>query len=261
MINGNIDLTENKDFKRDTEEKIKNLHDNEIIPWSKESGNIVSDANCNIWLNSFPQIYRVYYSDTDMYDEASMYYRSNIDALFSGTTASIYGMLANTGTVSNNINFSCSLSTPYDSAISVYYDGMDSKRYVFNYSPFNDYNTKKKESVFPVKERYNKMVSIKYLKHERVKPYNKEICYRSIWANPNPIPWKSREVKMLSIGGFDVKPERKERRISYKNNNSPIPWLNNLTHYVYNDYMEELRNDKEKDYLGYLTSNWFHAKG
>ncbi len=255
MINGDIDLTENKDFKRDTEEKIKNLHANEIIPWSKKSGKIVSnreytstESYSGWFTDSFPQIYRIYYSDTDIYDEASIY-QDNMDSLY---------YLNNYRSSTSNLPPSYFSS---NNSLAVYYDNIGKQTYTFNYSSFKD-NSKKKESVFPVKERYNKMVSINYLKREKHSSNcNEEIYNGSMWIHLNhQIPWKSREPKMLDIGGFDVKPEKKKRR-SYKNNNSPIPWLNNLVYYVYNDYMEELRNDKEKDYSGYLTSNWFHAKG
>lgn len=255
MIDGDIDLTENLDFRKDKPDQYDS-NKYELVPWK---GKEVSDIEISISDDYlFDHISTTTYTTTMSYTNTSP--SLNISYNNSNTSGSGINMLTNGNPVSYTFTYAyndiLSSFTAYDNSYSLQsysnhdvwittnYDTM--VKYVQTDHVEKDifgYDRKKKaeDKIIPICSICNK------LGHEYCNPYyddshksSSDIIKalgdrnRYIIIDDNYIPWDDKE----SLH------KKKEKR--------SIPWLRNLINRIYDDYIKDLF--EEQDYTSYLTN-------
>ena len=258
MIDGDIDLTENLDFRKDKPDQYDS-NKYELVPWKDgEVSDIIEISINDDYI--FNHISTTTYTTTISYTNTSpLLYNSYTN---SNTGGSGINMLTNGNPVSYtftyNYNDILSSFTAYDNSHSLQsYNNHDDIWITTNYNnntivkyvqtdhvekDIFGYDRKKKAEgkIIPICSVCNK------LGHEYCNPYYDSIQSSSdiikalggrnryIIIDDNYIPWDDKELLH----------EKKEKR--------SIPWLRNLINRIYDDYIKDLF--EEQDYTSYLTN-------
>ena len=250
MISRDIDLTENLDFKRDTNDRVEKSY--ELIPWNKndKKSEYKKEKQSNTLLDQYTRYYINLYEDISSYSINFSY--NNSDMLYT---------------------YTYDISDLYPSTISYrsdHMDNIDAIRYVNCYSTSNtwtsrynsvihintsDYLHKPLIPIFIQKVK-EKIKSIKFQKR------SKKYRYCSM-----PEEFYSKNNKEIYNAELNYRSKSKNKRRNYwfslsdkDSLENRVPWLSNLNGYILGDYLEELRNP-DKDYSEYLTSSWFRPQG
>ena len=248
MVKGDIDLTENLDFYHDKKEKQL-----PVLPWRKEKEKTylnTDDIEVPISSTSFMD-----YSWSSYYYNVSPYSTNNTISYTNYNFTLYYEILDDDGRISlPGSTWTSAMTNFYNITLpDPYYNEILDDNFTYKYYP-ND--IKEKEDIFGGYKKKKKINNVKlnycsycrrHLESCKCNKYNKlyslsksEIL--SVKSDDNI----NRELNTIKEIYRSRRFKRKEKEHKRK-----IPWLRHLNHRIYEDYIDDLH--EEKDYSKYLT--------
>jgi len=280
MIQGDIDLTTNLDFYKDKSKKVKRSH--KLIPWeNKQSKNKVSNSNCLLVSNSNSRLqsitytlrtqdgnlidnnYPVYYfnDSTNRFSTAYNYFEPQWTTLNSSSgTINLYNTITeffDDDYPYTTYSINSTLSNIYELILvdqntndTLLYASVKEQNPIFKKKP-KDIKTSILNHIYCEHGKYS-IGDCKYCKRK----YKKEStnAYKAIRMSSLLKKYRLEDNNEHALDVLDILHRKKERNKKYGYRcRRKIPWLRGLNDHVYNDYIDELLSDEEKDYSHYLT--------
>lgn len=242
-LKGDIDLTENLDFRRNRKKKSES---NRLVPWKPNEVKSEDYFNPTYNINDRYR-YAIYYMNSNR----STTYNFNSVVTYTNTTTSITDDMW----YSDRSNYtSCS-------------DAIDSYCYGISYN--GDYiNIKVSNNTKPITHNYPwKTKPKKTLINAEPFRYKFRATYSYDPSKKHNYPWSNKSIKEDIINALpwrkiSSKNKIKDRlnMLTRSSNTYKCPWLNHLTDTQYDNYMDDLLERKDDSSLEkYLTNmGWLH---
>ena len=236
MIKGDIDLTKNLDFRYDSSDKLPQKLYN-TVPW-KEADHPVTTINYTIYDSVSNSNISLFYNNST--------YNTTIQTSIQWQDLNVTGWYSNSNTFNDTF-----IENLYNNVYSFDYSSLyEDNMITYNFKPPKQYSTKKSifglprdwdsniaAHIYKVKDaicshKYIYEKTAKYdLKHDKLRDLEETFYY-------DQLPWTRKK--------------KKQNTNNRKYNGTRLcPWMDNMHHRIYNDYIDDLF--QEKDYSRYLT--------
>lgn len=242
MIKGDIDLTENLDFRYDSSDKLPQKLYN-TVPW-KEDDSSVTTINYTIYDSISNSNISLFYNNST--------YNTTIQTTIQTQNLNLTGWYSNSNTFSDTSieNIYNIYNNVYDFDFSsLYEDNM----ITYNFEPTKQYITKKSifglprdwdsnitKHIYDVKGAIcsHKYIYEKTAKHDLRHDKHRDFDFKETFYY-DQIPWSRKKKKQ------NTNNSRKYNGVRL------CPWMDNMQYRIYNDYIDDLF--QENDYSKYLT--------
>jgi hypothetical protein len=231
MIKGDIDLTENLDFRYDSSDKLPQKLCN-VVPWNDndEDHSPVATINYTIYNTISNSSINLFYNNST--------YNTTIQTAIQYQDSNLTG-----GWYSNSDSF---VQYTFDYS-SLYEDNMTT----YNFKPVKQYSVNNiKKSIFGLPRDWNSNIAAHIYKVKDAICSHKYIYEKT--AKYDLKHDKHRDLEETFY--YDQLPwTRKKKNTNNRKYNGTrlCPWMDNMHYRIYNDYIDDLF--QEKDYSRYLT--------
>jgi hypothetical protein len=240
MIKGDIDLTENLDFRYDSSDKLPQKLYN-TVPWKEEDDSSVTTITYTIYDSISNSNISLFYNNST--------YNTTIQTSIQWQDLNVTGWYSNSNTFNDTFIENLYNNVYHFDNSSLYEDNM----ITYNFEPAKLYSTKKSifglprdwdsnitKHIYDVKNaiRGHKYIYEKTAKHDLRHDKHRDFDFKEPFYY-DQVPWSRKKKKQ------NTNNSRKYNGVRL------CPWMDNMQYRIYNDYIDDLF--QENDYSKYLT--------